>query len=244
MTKNCMEFRALLESELMRPGTNTELTPLTWHEHLLACESCRELLAAEEALEVLLSSLPEPRLPEDLARRVLARLRMIRLESNREASGLDALLETDRDPHVPEGLSARVLSALANERSTQKDDLDRLLDRYEVEVDPNMSKRVLAALESERAAPILPFYERRFVKVLLASAAAVIVYFAAFELSSQEKTMHPGTELAFADPDLLEDYYVLDNWNLLMPESDVEVFLATAIDPADEIALSFEEEEN
>ena len=243
MTNECTAFRTLLEHELSRPGNPTELTPLSWHEHLLSCHDCRELLAAEEALELLLTSLPEPRLPEDLTRRVLTRLRTARLTSRPAANGLDALLEADTDPRIPVGLSSRVLSALETERSQTSDPLDRLLDRFEVAPDPELAHRVLRSLESERVAPILPFHERPFVKVLLASAAAALVFFTARGLSTDEKSLRPSTEVAFADPDLLEDYYVLDNWTLLMPESDVEVFLATAVDPADEIALSLDEEQ-
>ena len=61
MSSNCREFRRLLERELS-PDTPAELTTLSWHEHLLSCESCRELLREEEALEVLLASLPLPSL--------------------------------------------------------------------------------------------------------------------------------------------------------------------------------------
>ncbi len=86
----CTQFRSLLEKELMRPGTNAEFTTLSWHEHLLSCEACRELLEAEEALELLLGSLPKPKLPADLAKRVLRRLRRVRT-----GVGLDQLLEVD-----------------------------------------------------------------------------------------------------------------------------------------------------
>lgn len=230
----CQKFRRLLESELLRPGTNAELTTLSWHEHLLSCEECRELLAAEEALEALLSSLPQPKLPEHLARRVL-----LRLQNARIRPGLDQLLDTDLELPVPSGLSGRVLSALAESRG---DGLDRLLDRYEVEAKSGLAARVLANLEDERSPAPLQFYERPFAKVLLAAAAAVIVYVGAYKFSSNsEKSLRPSTELAFADPDLLEDYYLLDNWNLLMPEADVELLIATSIDSADELALGMEE---
>lgn len=235
----CRQFRSLLENELRRPGTNTELTSLSWHEHLLFCESCRELLAAEEALELLLSSLPAPKLPAHLARRVLLRLQQARIRP-----GLDRLLEVDAGLEPPTGLSGRVLAALADSREAEG--LDQLLDRYQVPVHPELSERILAGLHNERFAAPLSFYERPLVKVLLTAAAAAIVYAGAYTFSSGKQTskaLHPATELAFADPDLLEEYYLLDNWNLLMPESDIELLVATSIDDADELALGLEEED-
>jgi hypothetical protein len=237
----CQKFRTLLESELMRPGTNPQLRTLSWHEHLLGCANCRELLAAEEALELLLSSLPEPRLPEHLARRVLLRLRSSRLAGS--SGSLDELLEIDAEPVIPSGLSSRVLSALEPERQAPADGLERLLDRYQVREPSGLADRVLAGLENERAAPVLAFHQRGPMKLLLASAAAALVFISAYRLSKEdEKALRPSTEVAFADPQLLEDYYVLDNWNLLLPESDVELLIATAIEPEDEVALALDGE--
>ena len=238
---DCGQFRSLLESELLRPGTNAELTPLSWHEHLLFCEECRSLLAAEEALELLLSSMPAPKLPAHLARRVL-----LRLQRARSRPGLDRLLEVDAGLEAPAGLSGRVLAALADSRGTEADGLDRLLDRYQVTVDDQLSERILSGLHRERFARPLAFHERKVVRVLMTAAAAAVVYVAAYTLSGgggAAKTQHSPTELAFADPDLLEEYYLLDNWNLLMPESDVELLVATSIDDADELALGLEEGE-
>ena len=238
---NCRQFRSLLENELLRPGANTELNTLSWHEHLLFCEECRELLAAEEALELLLSSLPQPKLPAHLARRVL-----LRLQSARIRPGLDRLLEIDAKLEAPQGLSGRVLAALADTRGEQTDGLDRLLDQYEVVADAELGDRLLAGLHSERFAPRFAFHQRPVLKVLLAAAAATVAYVAAYKLTAEDtskKANHPPTELAFADPELLEEYYVLDNWSLLMPESDVELLIATSIDQADELALGMEEEE-
>lgn len=230
----CQDFRSLLENELLRPGTNAELTSLSWHEHLLSCEACRDLLEAEEALEALLSSLPKPRLPKHLVRRVL-----MRLEHARTHPGLDQLLDADLELPVPNGLSGRLLSGLAGSRG---DGLDRLLDQYEVEAETGLAGRVLANLEEARSPAPLQFYEHPLAKVLLATAAAVIVYIGAYKFSSGDaKGVRSNTELAFADPDLLEEYYLLDNWNLLMPEADVELLIATSIDSAEELALGMEE---
>jgi len=233
----CREFRSLLEDELLRPGMNAELTTLSWHEHLLSCGECRELLASEEALEELLSSLPQPRLPQHLVKRVLRRLRRARTGSD-----LDRLLEADAQLDAPSGLSDRLLSSLAGSRRAHGDALDQLLDVYEVRADEGLSDRILGRLQAERAIPILPFYARPTAKVLLAMAALFLIYLATVQFASNEpKTLTSTTEVAFADPDLLEEYYLLDNWHLLMPESDIELLIATAISPAEDVALGLEQ---
>ena len=71
----CRQFRMLLERLLVGRAFPDRLVELSWHEHLLSCGACRELLEAEEALELLLRSLPAPELPPDLSRRLLARLK-------------------------------------------------------------------------------------------------------------------------------------------------------------------------
>ena len=279
MKDACIEFRTLLERELARSGvlpTSADLTSLSWHEHLLGCEDCRELLRAEEALEELLSSLPQPALPPHLALRVLQRLRSARREL-----GLDDLLELDEELASPSGLSDRILAGLVTERGGDDTDrkLDRLLDRNIVEAPAGLAGRVLSGLESERTAPSghtldelletqevqvpvglagrilsrlephrapapIPFFERRVVRVVTALAAGVVAFVGAYvtTLPDPKPLNGDGTSVAIADPELLEDYYVLDNWGLLMAE-DVDVLLATSMDVADEAVLELEEGE-
>ena len=145
MTSACSEFRAQLERCLTGEPSPENLTSLGWHEHLLGCGSCRELLDAEEALEYLLASLPDPKLPQHLVPRVLERLRVTREEANHAAARLDSLLEKAGAPdgaQVPANLAHAVLEGLA---------LDRLLERVPVEPVPaGLSQRLLSALAPER----------------------------------------------------------------------------------------------
>ena len=140
-TWSCSGFRGALELAL-RGQAGQDTTELAWHEHLLGCSECRELLESEEALEELLASLPEPRLPANLARRVLQRL-----ERERSADDpLDELLESSPHPAAPAGLGARVLSNLRAERVEQR--LDDLLERVPApEVPAELAARILERVE-------------------------------------------------------------------------------------------------
>jgi hypothetical protein len=167
MSTSCRDFRSLLELSLegglvpleRAPGDSREvggaLSELAWHEHLLACGACRNLLQAEEALEILLATLPEPKLPEHLARRVVLRLR----DARRAESRLDALLELDHSARAPHDLGPSVLERLrpARERDLEtalaaaEAELDRLLDQDRIIAVPNeLAARVLAGLHAER----------------------------------------------------------------------------------------------
>jgi hypothetical protein len=155
MTTSCREFRALLELVLEGGAVERSLSELAWHEHLLACGECRNLLQAEEALEILLATLPEPKLPEHLARRVISRLR----DARKADSRLDALLDLDRTERAPDRLAASVLARLRPERERSAETvlaaaekkLDRLLDLdREIEAPAGLAQRVLAGLQSER----------------------------------------------------------------------------------------------
>ncbi|MDP6370217.1 MAG: hypothetical protein QF615_11455 [Planctomycetota bacterium] len=149
MKLSCREFRTHLERHLTGEPAPENLTPLSWHEHLLGCAPCRELLEAEEALEYLLASLPDPCLPEHLVPRVLGRLREARELSNSGAARLDQLLETadasatsSADTRAPANLAGSVLAGLA---------LDRLLERLPTEPVPSgLASRVLAGLATPR----------------------------------------------------------------------------------------------
>jgi len=141
-----------------------EMRALEWHEHLLGCTACRELLEAEQALEELLASLPEPRLPAELTRRVLARLRANRLPDERpdpylpdpelDEEALDELLALDSvdDEHArpPRELSGNVLAGLRVARA--RDELDLLLERDALTAPAGLTANTLAALAAERQA--------------------------------------------------------------------------------------------
>ncbi|MFN0006785.1 MAG: hypothetical protein ACKVXR_02665, partial [Planctomycetota bacterium] len=152
MSRECIGFRAALEAELLGRPSQERLSGLAWHEHLLSCGACRELLEREEALETLLASLPEPRLPSALAQRVLARLREDRSAELR----LERLLDLDADLRAPRGLAAGVLAGLARERFAGAGDraearLDEILELdRELRVPPGLAGRVLAGLARER----------------------------------------------------------------------------------------------
>lgn len=161
MNASCISFRAVLEHKLAGGQARGELSQLAWHEHLLSCSECRNLLEAEEALEILLATLPEPRLPSELARRVIARLQ----EARQADAVLDALLDLDREASAPAGLSADVLARLQPERERvspgraldpielQEARLDALLESdREIAARAGLSSRVLAALASARLA--------------------------------------------------------------------------------------------
>lgn len=156
MKLDCRNFRAALELALA--GEGRALSTLAWHEHLAGCGECRTLLEAEEALELLLASLPDPRLPRRLTERVLVRLRAAR----RAEVQLDALLALDHPAEAPSGLAARVLAGLALEREraasadsdAEREDvsLERLLDDAgHVEREHDLAPRVLARLRAAEA---------------------------------------------------------------------------------------------
>jgi len=144
----CRQFRTRLASLLSGRASSASFGALSWHEHLLACGACRDLLEAEEALEVLLASLPEPHLPPELAQRLLARL-----EPTRADFELDALLESSLVAPVPQELGGNVLAKLAGARRAQREEraLNTVLDRLPEPAAPRqLVPRLLAALEKAR----------------------------------------------------------------------------------------------
>ena len=151
MNTACRDFRSQLASVLSGRSADVAVGALAWHEHLLACGDCRALLEAEEALEVLLASLPEPKLPPELAERVLSRLVPARAELE-----LDSLLDRSSEPEVPPDLARSVLAKLAAARGLEVQGqaeraLDALLARVAAEPAPaDLARRVLARLEVER----------------------------------------------------------------------------------------------
>lgn len=144
----CHGFRRQLMSALEGRPRPDELRHLSWHEHLLGCAECRDVLEREEALELLLASLPEPNLPPDLTRRVLLRLEQ-NVEMQSTTSGLDSLLELD-GALVPEGLSERVRKGIAREVS-----LDNVLDKWEEpSVPAGLSARIASGILEKQEAEL------------------------------------------------------------------------------------------
>ncbi len=233
MRSDCKDFRAALEAELLGRPSQEKLVGLSWHAHLLSCGDCRDLLEKEEALEALLASLPEPRLPEALARRVLVRLRADRAVEIR----LDSLLDLDRrlvpdrgDPaRAPEGLAADILARLAPERAAQvartaDARLEALLELdREIEVPDGLSSRLLRRLDVHRRAPVSSLSSRLRRSWLYAAAAG------RGELAVQGERP--------PDPQMLAALDVLEQWDLLM-QDDVDVLLST-MGPADEALLDY-----
>lgn len=231
MTNTCRDFQAALEAALV--GGARAVGALGWHEHLLGCGVCRALLAAEEALDELLASLPEPRLDERARERVLARLAR---ERGAPADELDRLLD-GLPAAAPRGLSARVLAGLHGERADVA--LDELLGRWRAAPAPaGLAERTLVRLTLARRAPA-----RR--RLALQVAAALLV---ALGLGAGWRALRapPGTTPKAPDPlvenappqELLEALDLLESWDLLTDPA-LEVALS-GIDEADEILLENE----
>ena len=271
MNQSCRDFRArLVELLAGTPGLPVELTELSWHQHLVGCEDCRAVLEAEEALELVLDTLPEPKLPPELARRVLARLERARADAAL-APGLDALLDLDA-AQAPPDLAAGVLAGL---RSDREDDLlDRLLDRDRVAVPAGLTDRLLADLEphrSSKAEPELGFQlrpERPRLSVggsrwgLMAAAAALLaVLSVAWMLRPEGAEQGPGELVATGEPaeqapagevpdeaapeeeipeELLSSLDLLESWEVLASE-DLDLDLAE-LDELDLLVLNLEAE--
>ena len=172
MSTACRTFRDRLAVEL---SGSPQLTELSWHEHLLGCADCRALLEAEEALETLLASLPDPQLPPALTERVLARL-----VGARDDTALDALLALDQVEHAPGDLAGDVLAALRPHRSAaaarNETALDRLLDRVPApELPVGLATRTLTALDRHRGRSRPQRVATRLS--LFAAAAALLMAF-------------------------------------------------------------------
>jgi hypothetical protein len=250
---DCKDFRAALEAELLGRPSQEKLVGLSWHAHLLSCGDCRNLLEKEEALEALLASLPEPRLPAALARRVLVRLRADRAVELR----LDSLLDLDRrlvpdrgDPaRAREDLATDILARLAPERAAQvartaDARLDALLELdREIEVPDGLSSRVLRRLDVQRRAPVSRWSSRlRRSWIYAAAAGLLVVGLVLYRWSRTHEAPAEGKELVVQgerppDPQMLAALDVLEQWDLLM-QDDVDVLLST-LGPADEALLDY-----
>ncbi len=249
----CRDFRSALARALEGRPQPEALVQLSWHEHLLGCGECRELLEHEEALEALLASLPEPQLPPDLTQRVIRRL-------EGECVELDALLELD-DSAVPVGLAERIVSGVRREQALDAllalDEVDRpaglaarieagvragraldaLLDANTVEVPAGLAAGVLVGLEPElsstKAVPARPL---RLVRTpfLYAAAASLLLFF--FIGDGQREVSQRGAELARLeapagpDPELLEMLDVLERDELWADSGNQDLLLMSGED--------------
>jgi len=227
MNLECAAFRRELQHSLENHAerSGAPLRDLLWHRHLHGCRDCRELLSAEEALEALLSSLPNPKLPPGLAQRVLARL-------SRPAdaqAGLDALLELDRPESARPGLAGRVLAHLAEERALARRnpqpvrDLDGLLELARpVAIPQGLAERVKTRTRASTGTRgMLLRWRWMAAAALLALLLGVYAYYPRNPQPSPMVAMqdHP-------DPALLENLLLLEEWELLQG-GDLEVLLST-----------------
>jgi hypothetical protein len=222
----CEDFRRRLAASLIgRPSPPA--ADVAWHEHLLGCEPCRALLAAEEALEAVLASLPAPELPAQLAERVLAGLDAAR-EAQELERRLDVLLERVPAPIVPAGLAQRVLAAtqapVARPRSVA-------------------SRRMGWALGAAAAGLVAIFLWR--MQRPDGGAETAPVRHIAETPPRIERNAAPGKiNLLEADPELLAALDVLERWDLLCDE-DLALLLAS-MDAVEEelLDLAYEEDED
>lgn len=149
MNHSCTEFRARLAQAL----AEYPVAELAWHEHVLTCTDCRELLDAEEALDDLLASLPRPNLPPELARRVIARLAPERELDRLLDRALDRALGGSLHEARPQ-LAGELLARLAAPReiAARERELDQLLDRVPAVARPELARELLARLAPVREA--------------------------------------------------------------------------------------------
>ncbi len=246
MSLNCRDFRSRLAALLARAPDPARLIELGWQEHLLGCDACRELLEQEEALEVLLASLPEPQLPPELAARVIARLR------GRSQQSLDQLLALD-EVGVPPGLADSVRASVRESRADDR--LERLLELPPApRVPALLAARVLAACRAERAsAGQAPRLERVGARrrVLLRAAALFVVSLAlagAWRLSrpAADEPSHGGfvaggpNGFGFDDEEVIANLPLLEFWDLLDELEPLEQDLITGLDLSDEALLDTE----
>lgn len=170
MNSTCLDFRARLAQALdvrvqpegSSPFVARAAAHLEWQAHVLTCGDCRALLEAEQALEHVLASLPQPSLPPDLVGRVLERLQPQRVDV-----ALDRLLDRALDARssgvaaAPVDLARSMLARLASARESAASErrttlaVDALLDEAPAPQTPvGLAARVLARLEAERGRTI------------------------------------------------------------------------------------------
>lgn len=266
---DCADFRRRLARALEgRPMPET-LTELSWHEHLLGCGECRALLEREEALEVLLATLPDPQLPPDLVRRLVARL-----DRESDPAGLDSLLEL-ASAETPAGLSQRVTEGARAEaalddlldldpepvapaelarvvrdgvRARVEGELDRLLELDPAPVAPaGLARGVLARLEADRRRSVPRL---RLVRSLPRYAAAAAVLLAALGatwwVGGGDDPTPNSEEVAVVAPSQEPDATLLAMLDVLEDDSlwqdnagDLELLLDDEFDSEVEVLLAY-----
>lgn len=231
----CIEFRCLLEEALAGRPDPPRLTELGWHEHLLGCGDCRDLLEAEEALELLLASLPDPKLPPDLRRRVLVRLRAGRQEP------LESLLDLDH-VDVPAGLARATTDGLRERLVTGVDPVEAQLDALlefarPIEVPEGLSRRVLVGIEEDRVAHARRsrFLALRGGGAALRAAAAVLVGVSTFAIWTHfdRPDSFDRAVARVRDEDVIQSLAVLDYWDALQELDPVERDIVVQLDLTD-----------
>lgn len=239
MKNSCTAFRMQLRRTLEASLPMPRLHDLAWNEHLHSCSACRELLAAEEALEALLSSLPSPSLPPGLAQRVLARL----AAAQPQPGTLDALLEMDQVVPFQPGLAQRVLAHLAEERALQRSpvaSVDALLERARpIEVPVGLAQRTQRALAIHRETTRSRTWTMRLRWALVAAGLALAIGLYVWS-GRIEEPQQPAVVVHDAQPDpgLLENLTLLEEWELLQG-GDIEVLLST-LSAGDEYLLELD----
>lgn len=222
MNSACKSFRHELRQALELK--DVPLHGLLWHKHLHTCEDCRDLLAAEEALDALLSSLPHPKLPPGLTQRVLARL----ARQQTTTANLDALLDLDRPERARPGLADRVLAHLAEERALAGRagrDLDTLLELARpVKTPDGLARRTLSAVRASSTVSTRGVLLRwRWA----AAAAVLVVLLGVYAFYPREQRTGPVVALQDQpDAGMLENLKLLEEWELL-EGADLEILLST-----------------
>lgn len=240
----CGACRDLLEREealeellasLPRPNL-----PRALAERVLA-----RLRRGDDSLDELLELDMAANAPSGLASRVLEAVRAARAEA--AEARLDALLDLDAPLETPPALAARVLAGV---HAAREEALDALLalDRGP-EVPSGLAERVLEAVSAERwPAPRGVFASPRLRLVL---AAAAIAAFALLPLLLEEAEVPPRSrtpELVARSEDALRAFLAQGGLELLeepllwAPDEDIELALATSLDPRYEVVLDYEGE--
>lgn len=237
----CRDFRQRLEAALVGELRGA---PVAWHSHLSACAACRDLFAAEEALDELLACLPHPELPVALARRVLLRLQ----RDQRLDAALDRALGAEAPPA---GLAARVLAGVQAKSAPSLDDL--LARLPEPSVPAGLAERIVAQVQHAQPA-LRPVAARTpLLRLGLAAAASLLAAFIGYRLVGDNAEPPQGPAIVdvprqspdaaepsivpiVPDAELLASLELLEEWELLMAQ-DVDLALGSLDDSDAELLL-------
>ncbi len=225
----CDLFRIRLEAWLLAPMEAGPRARLEADPHPAACPRCRTLFEGETALEHLLAEVGSGEAPPaGLTRRVLARL-----EAARDVAPLGAALDRLVVDPSPAGLAQRVLAELADARAVEP----WLARLPEPEPPPaDLVERIregVRAADGERHAPsrAVPAGPRRLrsvLPVLLAAAAALLLWFGPWSFAPGPGEVEPRLAGGGAeDPsrELLAALDLLEDWDLLVGERELALLL-------------------